>query len=174
MSEMLRVDVVDDSFWMDDEGKSIEVRVWMIQEDLVKFRITVSREMEYAGVYQMDDVELSNLILDKLAELNYQVVPLGRTVPTETFSVEQIEVLFSTFYVKRLFEKPREETPDERVDRLLAEQAATMEMPDYEHMTLDELLALTGTPEESETTQEVEESQDQNKNQDPDTEKPEE
>lgn len=171
---MLRVDVGDDEFWYDDDEKNVQVRTWKIEDDNLKLRLNVGWETDNGAFYQPDDVELSKMIIEALAERHYEVIVLESTTPLATLTAEQMEVLYPTFYVKSLVEKPAEETPEERVDRLLKEKAAELPEPDYDNMSLDEILALNGFDGENtsgEETQDEPETEPESPN---DEEKPEE
>ena len=97
--------------------------------------------MDGGGWYESDDIELSNKILEALAAHNYRVVVLEGTTPTEYFTAEQLETLYSEFYVEKTVVEEHKETVEEELDRK-AKEIEEEVRKETEGMSFEEIMAL--------------------------------
>lgn len=117
------------------------MRIFKIDGDPKRIWVRAGYQLEDGGWYESDDVELSNNILAALKERNYRVVPLGSTTPTEYFTAEQLETLYSEFYVEKTVVEEHKETTEEELDRR-AKEIEEEVRKQTEGMSFEEIMAL--------------------------------
>lgn len=104
-----------------ETGLTSWVRIFKIDGDPKRIRVQAGYQMDNGGWYESDDIELSNKILEALAASNYRVVVLEGTTPTEYFTAEQLETLYSEFYVEKTVPDVKKPTAAEIIDREVEE-----------------------------------------------------
>lgn len=117
------------------------MRIFKIDGDPKRIWVRAGYQMDGGGWYESDDVELSNKILEALAAHNYRVVVLEGTTPTEYFTAEQLETLYSEFYVEKTVVEEHKETTEEELDRK-AKEIEEEVRKETEGMSFEEIMAL--------------------------------
>lgn len=117
------------------------MRIFKIDGDPKRIWVRAGYQMDGGGWYESDDIELSNKILEALAAHNYRVVVLEGTTPTEYFTAEQLETLYSEFYVEKTVVEEHKETTEEELDRK-AKEIEEQVRKETEGMSFEEIMAL--------------------------------
>lgn len=117
------------------------MRIFKIDGDPKRIWVRAGYQMDGGGWYESDDIELSNKILEALAANNYRVVVLEGTTPTEFFTAEQLETLYSEFYVEKTVVEEHKETTEEELDRK-AKEIEEEVRKETEGMSFEEIMAL--------------------------------
>ena len=117
------------------------MRIFKIDSDPKRIWVRAGYQMDGGGWYESDDIELSNKILEALAAHNYRVVVLEGTTPTEYFTAEQLETLYSEFYVEKTVVEEHKETVEEELDRK-AKEIEEEVSKETEGMSFEEIMAL--------------------------------
>ena len=117
------------------------MRIFKIDGDPKRIWVQAGYQMDNGGWYESDDIELSNKILEALAAHNYRVVVLEGTTPTEYFTAEQLETLYSEFYVEKTVVEEHKETTEEELDRK-AKEIEEEVRKETEGMSFEEIMAL--------------------------------
>lgn len=117
------------------------MRIFKIDGDPKRIWVRAGYQMDGGGWYESDDIELSNKILEALAAHNYRVVVLEGTTPTEYFTAEQLETLYSEFYVEKTVVEEHKETTEEELDRK-AKEIEEEVRKETEGMSFEEIMAL--------------------------------
>ena len=117
------------------------MRIFKIDGDPKRIWVRAGYQMDGGGWYESDDIELSNKILEALAAHNYRVVVLEGTTPTEYFTAEQLETLYSEFYVEKTVVEEHKETVEEELDRK-AKEIEEEVRKETEGMSFEEIMAL--------------------------------
>lgn len=117
------------------------MRIFKIDGDPKRIWVRAGYQMDGGGWYESDDIELSNKILEALAAHNYRVVVLEGTTPTEYFTAEQLETLYSEFYVEKTVVEEHKETTEEKLDRK-AKEIEEEVRKETEGMSFEEIMAL--------------------------------
>ena len=115
------------------------MRIFKIDTDPKRIWVQAGYETDAGGWYESDDIELSNKILEALAAHNYRVVVLKGTTPTEFFTAEQLEVLYSEFYVEKTVPDVKKPTAEEIIERK-AEKIERKAREEAEGLSLEEIL----------------------------------
>lgn len=124
-----------------ETGVTSWMRIFKIDGDPKRIWVQAGYQMDNGGWYESDDIELSNKILEALAAHNYRVVVLEGTTPTEYFTAEQLEVLYSEFYVEKTVPDVKKPTAEEIIDREVEEiERKTRE--EAEGLSFEEIMAL--------------------------------
>lgn len=124
-----------------ETGVTSWMRIFKIDGDPKRIWVQAGYQMDNGGWYESDDIELSNKILEALAAHNYRVVVLEGTTPTEYFTAEQLEVLYSEFYVEKTIPDVKKPTAEEIIDREVEEiERKTRE--EAEGLSFEEIMAL--------------------------------
>lgn len=117
------------------------MRIFKIDGDPKRIWVRAGYQMDGGGWYESDDIELSNKILEALAAHNYRVVVLEGTTPTEYFTAEQLETLYSEFYVEKTVVEEHKETTEEELDRK-AKEIEEEVRKETEGMSFEEIMVL--------------------------------
>lgn len=117
------------------------MRIFKIDGDPRRIWVRAGYQIDDGGWYESDDIELSNKILEALAAHNYRVVVLEGTTPTEYFTAEQLETLYSEFYVEKTVVEEHKETTEEELDRK-AKEIEEQVRKETEGMSFEEIMAL--------------------------------
>ena len=117
------------------------MRIFKIDGDPKRIWVRAGYQMAGGGWYESDDIELSNKVLEALAAHNYRVVVLEGTTPTEYFTAEQLETLYSEFYVEKTVVEEHKETTEEELDRK-AKEIEEEVRKETEGMSFEEIMAL--------------------------------
>ena len=117
------------------------MRIFKIDSDPKRIWVRAGYQIDGGGWYESDDIELSNKILEALAAHNYRVVVLEGTTPTEYFTAEQLETLYSEFYVEKTVVEEHKETVEEELDRK-AKEIEEEVRKETEGMSFEEIMAL--------------------------------
>lgn len=124
-----------------ETGVTSWMRIFKIDGDPKRIWVQAGYQMDNGGWYESDDIELSNKILEALAAHNYRVVVLEGTTPTEYFTAEQLEVLYSEFYVEKTVPDVKKPTAEEIIEREVEEiERKTRE--EAEGLSFEEIMAL--------------------------------